>query len=78
MNMRSEIKEGIEKDFLSSGCRDRVGDFAITKIGNSSKNRFKWEYELSFGVVEFETSLDYPERDTPQTVEHRNLELRSD
>ena len=50
--------------FHPFSCRDRV-DFTIMKIGNSSKNRFRWEYKLSFIFVEFETSLVYPERETP-------------
>ena len=47
------------------------------KISNSSKNRFRWNYKLGFGFVEFEASLGYPERDTNQTIEFMNLKLRS-
>lgn len=59
VNMRDEIK-GVEKDSMLSSCRDRVDDFAIMKMDSSIKNRFSWEYKLSFRFVEFETSLSYP------------------
>lgn len=77
MPVRGETEEGVEKDSIFSSYRARVDDFAIIKTGSNSKNRFRWEYKLSFEFVEFEASLGYPGKDNHQRVEHTNLELRS-